>query len=128
MICHVKGIEKIAVVGFFPVYCLRLSYCAVWFEQYLCFMMCQDVVRSKKTLLLAVFCLLYFSVGSASSSVTQLDLCYEETEVFPNFLGSGEKIASPHPGLIVELLQIIDSEMGELKIVFSPSRMEQMLA
>ena len=80
--------------------------------------MFEDVVRYKKALLLSVMCLVFFVAGSASSTVTQLNLCYEETEIFPNFLGSGAEVASPDPGLIIEMLQLIDEQMAEIKIVY----------
>ena len=47
-----------------------------------------------------------------------LNICYEETEVFPNFMGQGAQVAESNPGLIIDLLKIMDKELPWVKARF----------
>ena len=81
-------------------------------------MMCKDVVRFKQALFVGVFCCFLSFPLPANASAVPFHLCFEETEIFPNFIGAGADVAHPNPGLIIELLMMIDNEMEDVQIIF----------
>lgn len=65
-----------------------------------------------------VFSLQVIGCSSVFAAPVVLNICYEETEVFPNFMGEGGNVKSPDPGVVIELIQLMDKDLEDVDVDF----------
>lgn len=58
------------------------------------------------------------SISNAYGQEVLLDICFEDQEQRPYFIGSGPEVPEQAPGLLIELLQQVDKKHNELQVQF----------
>lgn len=59
--------------------------------------------------------------GFASEKVESFVFCYEDIELYPNFVGSGSKVPTVAPGVSIDLMKLIGDKVGlDVKFVRFP--------
>ncbi|BDX04972.1 hypothetical protein [Planctobacterium marinum] len=56
--------------------------------------------------------------AETSTNITTLRMCYEEQELTPFYTGTGLKPPAENPGVMIEMLQLLDAAMPQVRIEF----------
>lgn len=55
-------------------------------------------------------------------------MCYEDKQLLPYFVGNGKEVPAEHPGVSIEILQILDQERPEITLSFRREPWKRCLA
>lgn len=67
---------------------------------------------------LGIFMCLLLSIPNANAQTpTLINMCYEEQELEPYFMGTGHQTPEQYPGIFVEIVQLLDNNVPDVSII-----------